>query len=55
MYLAVPMTLYACERLIRFFRSSIKPVKILKVFNTNPKPNGHSLICRFLLIIIWCK
>ncbi|XAR50420.1 NAD(P)H oxidase [Bertholletia excelsa] len=31
MYLAVPMTLYACERLIRAFRSSIKPVKILKV------------------------
>ncbi|KAJ4828507.1 hypothetical protein Tsubulata_020336 [Turnera subulata] len=31
MYLAVPITLYACERLIRAFRSSIKPVKILKV------------------------
>jgi respiratory burst oxidase len=31
MYLAVPVTLYACERLIRAFRSSIKPVKILKV------------------------
>ncbi|XP_050372308.1 respiratory burst oxidase homolog protein D [Argentina anserina] len=31
MYLAVPVLLYACERLIRFFRSSIKPVKILKV------------------------
>ncbi|KAM5568425.1 respiratory burst oxidase [Rosa sericea] len=31
MYLAVPVFLYACERLIRFFRSSIKPVKILKV------------------------
>lgn len=31
MYLAVPVTLYACERLIRLFRSSIKPVKILKV------------------------
>ncbi|KAJ7969368.1 Respiratory burst oxidase-like protein [Quillaja saponaria] len=31
MYLAVPVTLYACERLIRAFRSSIKPVKMLKV------------------------
>ncbi|KAF3430880.1 hypothetical protein FNV43_RR25610 [Rhamnella rubrinervis] len=31
MYLAVPVGLYACERLIRAFRSSIKPVKILKV------------------------
>ncbi|OVA09739.1 Cytochrome b245 [Macleaya cordata] len=31
MYLAVPLALYACERLIRAFRSSIKPVKILKV------------------------
>ncbi|KAK3015753.1 hypothetical protein RJ639_007880 [Escallonia herrerae] len=31
MYLAVPITLYAGERLIRAFRSSIKPVKILKV------------------------
>ncbi|KAF5205945.1 Respiratory burst oxidase-like protein [Thalictrum thalictroides] len=31
MYLAVPVALYACERLIRAFRSSIKPVKILKV------------------------
>ncbi|KAF8021191.1 hypothetical protein BT93_G1581 [Corymbia citriodora subsp. variegata] len=31
MYLAVPVTLYACERSIRAFRSSIKPVKILKV------------------------
>ncbi|CAK9163207.1 unnamed protein product [Ilex paraguariensis] len=31
MYLAVPITLYGGERLIRAFRSSIKPVKILKV------------------------
>ncbi|KAJ0045538.1 hypothetical protein Pint_05551 [Pistacia integerrima] len=31
MYLAVPVFLYGCERLIRAFRSSIKPVKILKV------------------------
>ncbi|KAG6390698.1 hypothetical protein SASPL_148437 [Salvia splendens] len=31
MYLAVPITLYASERLIRAFRSSIKAVKILKV------------------------
>ncbi|XVF36115.1 hypothetical protein REPUB_Repub19eG0030600 [Reevesia pubescens] len=31
MYLAVPIILYACERLIRAFRSSIKAVKILKV------------------------
>ncbi|XP_059642697.1 respiratory burst oxidase homolog protein C-like [Cornus florida] len=31
MYLAVPVMLYAGERLIRAFRSSIKPVKILKV------------------------
>nr|QEO60275.1 respiratory burst oxidase-like protein D [Begonia x semperflorens-cultorum] len=31
MYLAVPILLYACERLVRAFRSSIKPVKILKV------------------------
>lgn len=33
MYLAVPVVLYACERLIRAFRSGIKPVKILKVRN----------------------
>ncbi|OMO86717.1 Calcium-binding EF-hand [Corchorus capsularis] len=31
MYLAVPMLLYACERLIRTFRSGYKSVKILKV------------------------
>ncbi|XP_057470526.1 respiratory burst oxidase homolog protein C-like [Actinidia eriantha] len=31
MYVAVPVTLYACERLIRAFRSSMKPIKILKV------------------------
>ncbi|ESQ35966.1 hypothetical protein EUTSA_v10006793mg [Eutrema salsugineum] len=31
MYLAVPMILYACERLIRLFRSGSKAVKILKV------------------------
>lgn len=32
MYLAVPMVLYACERLIRAFRSGYKSVKILKVY-----------------------
>ncbi|KAJ4900842.1 Respiratory burst oxidase-like protein D [Raphanus sativus] len=31
MYLAVPMLLYASERLLRALRSSIKPVKIIKV------------------------
>ncbi|KAH8522353.1 hypothetical protein H0E87_003106 [Populus deltoides] len=31
MYLAVPVILYACERLIRAFRSSTRAVKILKV------------------------
>ncbi|KAK1407129.1 hypothetical protein QVD17_38740 [Tagetes erecta] len=31
MYLAVPILLYACERLTRALRSSVKPVKILKV------------------------
>ncbi|KAL6003583.1 hypothetical protein ACLOJK_023816 [Asimina triloba] len=31
MYLAVPVSLYSWERLIRAFRSSIKPVQILKV------------------------
>ncbi|KAK7284370.1 hypothetical protein RJT34_19115 [Clitoria ternatea] len=31
MYLAVPMILYACERLLRAFRSGYKSVKILKV------------------------
>lgn len=31
MYLAVPIILYACERLIRAFRSGYKPVRILKV------------------------
>ncbi|KAL8226088.1 hypothetical protein R6Q57_018645 [Mikania cordata] len=31
MYLAVPISLYACERFVRAFRSSVKPVKILKV------------------------
>ncbi|KAG0530078.1 hypothetical protein BDA96_05G153600 [Sorghum bicolor] len=31
MYLAVPVALYACERLTRALRSSVRPVKILKV------------------------
>ncbi|KAL4559836.1 hypothetical protein LXL04_031982 [Taraxacum kok-saghyz] len=31
MYLAVPISLYVCERLIRVFRSSVKPVNILRV------------------------
>ncbi|KAK3119038.1 hypothetical protein QOZ80_9BG0712690 [Eleusine coracana subsp. coracana] len=31
MYLAVPLFLYACERLTRALRSSVRPVKILKV------------------------
>ncbi|PAN42913.1 hypothetical protein PAHAL_8G197400 [Panicum hallii] len=31
MYLAVPMALYACERLTRALRSSVRPVRILKV------------------------
>ncbi|KAH7578483.1 hypothetical protein JRO89_XS01G0387400 [Xanthoceras sorbifolium] len=31
MYLAIPLCLYGCERLIRALRSSIKPVNILKV------------------------
>ncbi|XP_010433689.1 PREDICTED: putative respiratory burst oxidase homolog protein G [Camelina sativa] len=31
MYLAVPVALYACERLIRAFRSSIRTVKVLRV------------------------
>ncbi|PWA75601.1 respiratory burst oxidase [Artemisia annua] len=31
MYLVVPMVLYACERLTRAIRSSVKAVKILKV------------------------
>lgn len=31
MYVAVPVILYACERLTRAFRSTIKAVKILKV------------------------
>ncbi|XAR52625.1 NAD(P)H oxidase [Bertholletia excelsa] len=31
MYLAAPITLYACERLIRVFRSGHKTVRILKV------------------------
>nr|CAD1833889.1 unnamed protein product [Ananas comosus var. bracteatus] len=31
MYLAIPMILYACERLTRALRSSVRPVKILKV------------------------
>ncbi|PWA91859.1 respiratory burst oxidase [Artemisia annua] len=31
MYLAVPILLYACERLTRALRSSVKPVSILKV------------------------
>ncbi|KAF9620978.1 hypothetical protein IFM89_015800 [Coptis chinensis] len=31
MYLAVPVVLYACERLIRAFRSGYKTVRILKV------------------------
>lgn len=32
MYLAVPIIIYACERLTRALRSSIKPVKIQKVY-----------------------
>lgn len=31
MYLTIPVVLYACERLVRALRSSIKPVKIQKV------------------------
>ncbi|KAJ1380897.1 Riboflavin synthase-like beta-barrel [Sesbania bispinosa] len=31
MYLAIPMIIYACERLLRAFRSGYKNVKILKV------------------------
>lgn len=31
MYLAIPMILYACERLLRVFRSGYKAVQILKV------------------------
>lgn len=31
MYLAVPMTLYAVERLTRAIRSTIKSVKVLEV------------------------
>lgn len=31
MYLAVPVALYACERLIRAFRSSIRTVKVENV------------------------
>lgn len=30
MYLAVPIALYTCERLIRAFRSSIKTVRVVK-------------------------
>ncbi|XP_071733407.1 respiratory burst oxidase homolog protein C-like isoform X2 [Rutidosis leptorrhynchoides] len=39
MYLAVPISLYACERLIRVFRSGIKPVTILKaaVYSQNSR------------------
>ncbi|CAA7396022.1 unnamed protein product [Spirodela intermedia] len=36
MYVAVPMFLYACERLLRAFRSGVWPVRILKV----SKPPG---------------
>ncbi|KAK9997755.1 hypothetical protein SO802_022441 [Lithocarpus litseifolius] len=42
MYLAVPLALYICERLIRAFRSSVEPVSILKVC----KPNGESGLLR---------
>ncbi|XP_026447126.1 respiratory burst oxidase homolog protein D-like isoform X2 [Papaver somniferum] len=35
MYLAVPITLYTCERLLRSFRSRVKSVKILE-FNEYP-------------------
>lgn len=35
MYLAVPLALYICERLIRAFRSSVEPVSILKVNNSS--------------------
>jgi respiratory burst oxidase len=31
MYLAVPMIIYASERLVRALRSRVSPVKILKV------------------------
>lgn len=40
MYLAIPMTLYACERLLRAFRPAFKPVRILKVhFQELPSPS----------------
>ena len=32
MYLAFPVLMYACERLLRAFRSGYKTVKILKVY-----------------------
>ncbi|KAL5703571.1 hypothetical protein ACHQM5_022103 [Ranunculus cassubicifolius] len=53
MYLAIPIALYACERLTRTFRSYYKTVKITKVriaimlFTINGKPYGF--ICRSFL------
>ncbi|KAL0397185.1 UNVERIFIED_CONTAM: Respiratory burst oxidaseprotein C [Sesamum calycinum] len=44
MYLAIPVLLYAGERLIRAFRSSIKAVKILKV--CQPPATGKSGLLR---------
>lgn len=48
MYLAVPVLLYVGERLIRAFRSSIKPVQILKV-------SIFPLLLFFFWISLFCE
>ncbi|XP_076920587.1 respiratory burst oxidase homolog protein C-like [Bidens hawaiensis] len=40
MYLAVPISLYACERLIRTFRSRVDPTSVLKVDSYPSVPRG---------------
>lgn len=47
MYLAVPLALYVCERLIRALRSSIQPVTIIKVITIF----CHICICIHLVYI----
>lgn len=54
MYLAVPMLLYACERLIRAFRSGYKSVRILKVNSKVQTPQIVKFICSDEAYILFC-
>lgn len=54
MYLAVPIALYVCERSIRAFRSSIKPVTILKVSKYYFNPIRHAYLYHTVYIVSSC-